>query len=386
MADPTLQTFCCHHTNRTDRAITIMQEFNTDAYNTVCIVSSTIGMIGAIYQVNCWGATGEEVIRHRYLSWKFMILPREDSNTFQRWNFSRGRDIIVWLAVADLLASLGVFMRSIIWKNFGSILPMEADTSSVIFCALSSAWTQYFYMATWIWTLCYAIDMKLLLGSKNGPFTRYHLLAWVLPAVLTAVGLIILYLPDANCHGLTSLSSALLRILPNYCVTYMLLAVVMIVNPILYVASTRNLQSAVLHSMAQMTGRERKLIQIIRLKFALINLVYYICWLPNLINGILLWTLWHELPIKAIVILWYMMAVTNPLQAFFNAIVYQPWTRRQKLRFECCQDFKSSTNINLNAIGKGDTNFSESSPLLPDQEKEYGQNVPHVSINGSSSL
>jgi len=87
----------------------------------------------------------------------------------------------------------------------------------------------------------------------------------------------------------------------------MLLAVVMIVNPILYVASTRDFQSAVLHSMAQMTGRERKLIQIIRLKFAFINLVYYICWIPNLINGILLWTLWYQLPVKAIIILWYMM-------------------------------------------------------------------------------
>lgn len=187
---------------------------------------------------------------------------------------------------------------------------------------------------------------------------------------------------------MTSLSSALLRILPNYCVTYMLLAVVMIVNPILYVASTRDLQSAVLHSMAQMTGRERKLIQIIKLKFALINLVYYICWLPNVINGILLWSLWYQLPVKAIIILWYIMAVTNPLQAFFNAIVYQPWTRRQKLRLECCQDFKSSTNINLNATAKtdNDTNFSESSPLLLRQQKQYGQNIPHVSINGSSSL
>lgn len=55
MADPTLQTFCCHHTNRTDRAIAIMQEFNTDAYNTVCMLSSTMGMIGAIYQVNSYG-------------------------------------------------------------------------------------------------------------------------------------------------------------------------------------------------------------------------------------------------------------------------------------------------------------------------------------------
>lgn len=110
-----------------------------------------------------------------------------------------------------------------------------------------------------------------------------------------------------SCHSLTSLSSAIVRILPNYCITYVVLAVVMIANPILYVASTRDLQTAVLYSMAQVTGRERRLIQTIRLKFALINVVYYVCWMPNLINGILLWTLWFELPVKSIITLWYIM-------------------------------------------------------------------------------
>lgn len=81
----------------------------------------------------------------------------------------------------------------------------------------------------------------------------------------------------------------------------------MIINPLLYIASTRDLKTAVSYSLAQMTGRERKLVQTIRLKFALINLVYYICWVPNLINGVLLWTLWFQLPVKAIITLWYMM-------------------------------------------------------------------------------
>lgn len=53
-------------------------------------------------------------------------------------------------------------------------------------------------MATWIWTLCYAVDMKLLLGDKNGHPAYYHSLAWVLPAILTTFGLIILYIPDAK--------------------------------------------------------------------------------------------------------------------------------------------------------------------------------------------
>ncbi|KAL0098354.1 hypothetical protein PUN28_020319 [Cardiocondyla obscurior] len=282
MADPTLQTFCCHYTNRTDRAIAIMQEFNTDAYNTVCMLSSTIH-------------------------------DRRDLS--------------------------GVFVRSALWRNFKSIMPMEGDMSNVIFCAMLSAWIQYFYMATWIWTLCYAVDMKLLLGDKDERPVIYHTLAWVLPAILTTFGLVILYIPDANCHNSTSLSSAILRILPNYFATYVLLAVVMIANPICIASSE--------------TLRQRCCSMI---KFALINLVYYVCWTPNLINGILLWTLWFQLPIKAIITLWYIMAVTNPLQAFFNAIVYQSWTRREKLRLECCQDYKSSTDFYLNAIVNVDSN------------------------------
>lgn len=51
MADPTIQTFCCHHTNVSDTAVNIMQEFNTTTYNIVCIFSSILGMMGAIYQV-----------------------------------------------------------------------------------------------------------------------------------------------------------------------------------------------------------------------------------------------------------------------------------------------------------------------------------------------
>lgn len=53
MADPTIQTFCCHHANGTDMAVTIMEEFDTDAYNSVCLFSSALGILGAAYQVGC---------------------------------------------------------------------------------------------------------------------------------------------------------------------------------------------------------------------------------------------------------------------------------------------------------------------------------------------
>lgn len=60
------------------------------------------------------------------------------------------------------------------------------------------AWIQYFYTATWIWTLCYAIDMRFVLEEREAHNRFYHMAAWMIPAVLTALGLSLLYLPDAK--------------------------------------------------------------------------------------------------------------------------------------------------------------------------------------------
>lgn len=51
MADPTIQTFCCHSNNDSDMSTVVMKQFNTNAYNIVCMVSSIMGILGAIYQV-----------------------------------------------------------------------------------------------------------------------------------------------------------------------------------------------------------------------------------------------------------------------------------------------------------------------------------------------
>lgn len=51
MADPTIQTFCCHRPNTTDSPVNFLMEFHSDLYNTVCVASSLLGIAGAIYQV-----------------------------------------------------------------------------------------------------------------------------------------------------------------------------------------------------------------------------------------------------------------------------------------------------------------------------------------------
>ncbi|XP_049867680.1 G-protein coupled receptor 143-like [Pectinophora gossypiella] len=306
MSDPTIQTFCCHHSgNQEDMAVKIMSEFNTDSYNTVCLVSSTVGILGALYQV-----------------YPYVTKRVTDGRTLSS---IRGRRIIMWLAVADLLASFGVLVRSSLWLRYKNIMPMPDDDVSVLFCSLISAWTQYFYTVTWFWTLFYAIDTFLALKGRDSHPLLYHSLAWGVPAATTGIGLSILYIPNATCHNLTSVSNALLRVLPNYCATYLPIATVMIVNPVMYLLASKNIEMAVALPLAQFTSKERRVVDTLKIKFCLINTVFYVCWLPNLINGVLLWTMWFTIPVKSIIVIWYIMAVFNPMQALLNALVYRKW-------------------------------------------------------------
>lgn len=51
MADPSIQTFCCRRALDYHPAYKLMNEFNSDRFNMVCLLSSLIGISGATYQV-----------------------------------------------------------------------------------------------------------------------------------------------------------------------------------------------------------------------------------------------------------------------------------------------------------------------------------------------
>ncbi|EEB13289.1 class B secretin-like G-protein coupled receptor GPRoca3, putative [Pediculus humanus corporis] len=343
MADPTIKTFCCHHNSMLNESSGLLLHFNSQSYNTVCLASSSIGMLGAIFQ----------------------ILPRESLTLNHRWyspSATRGRHIIIWLAVADLLASLGVFMRSFLF-NHNQYLLDSGFASYTLICAVSSAWIQYFYTATWLWTLFYAIDMKLVLREEDGHPMLYHSVVWIFPAIFTIIGLSVLYIPDIDCHC-GSPSTVLLRILPNYLATYFPLATVMLLNPFLYLSLSNDVKISITRSTSQFTNKERQLIDIIKVKFLLINVSFYLCWLPNLINGILIWNFWFSVPDEIVLMLWYIMALMNPLQAVFNSLVYRRWTGMpERVYMPCRKENNYSYNINFNNTSKFPPT-SESSPLL----------------------
>lgn len=146
---------------------------------------------------------------------------------------------------------------------------------------------------------------------------------------------------------------------------------VMIVNPIIYLKSSKEVQKQLMMRYGQMTNNERKVQKVFKIKFSLINIIFYICWLPNVINGLLLWIFWFHLPVNVIIVSWYLEAILNPLQAFFNALIYRKWTNRinwvSSLKIFIQNKFKIN-NINVAADRP-----SELSPLL------HNPNVSHTS-------
>jgi hypothetical protein len=83
------------------------------------MTSSTVGILGSFYQI---------FVRNEEIEGS----PRR----------SMGRKIIIALAYSDFFASLGIFIRSLIWSFTKDVMPFDDDTVSVIFCSVTSAWVQ----------------------------------------------------------------------------------------------------------------------------------------------------------------------------------------------------------------------------------------------------
>ena len=60
-------------------------------------------------------------------------------------------------------------------------------------------------------------------------------------------------------------------------------------------------------SPSRFSNRERRTLLYLRFKFVCIVASFYLCWLPNLVSGILLWSTWPEVPVRPVVVIWYFM-------------------------------------------------------------------------------
>lgn len=227
--------------------------------------------------------------------------------------------IINWLTVADLLATIGILIRSTVWLvdevdgNRGD----EGDCERK-FCAISSGWIQFFYLATFFWTLFFALDTYLLTVNKQSHQRLYHLLSWGVPVVLCLVGLLPLYLPS-----LSECTKDVAHLLPNFLFTYIPLLVTMVANPILYTKAS-NAVLVHMYGSGSFTDREREIIRSMRMRFRAIIIAFYVCWLPTLISGLFTAPLFRQYGLRNVsMCVLLLTAVLNPLQGFLNSLLYK---------------------------------------------------------------
>ncbi|XP_038075273.1 G-protein coupled receptor 143-like [Patiria miniata] len=324
MATPTLDLVCCLVRNlsvpatvspRTGKAVHQDDEKVTFllTFNICAILSSCLSILGAVY----------------------ILLPKKSYLYVQRQRRSfraveRQKKILTWLSVADVLACLGVLIIAICGlADVGSITVDISESASLRWiCIVTTAWIQYFYVATYFWTFFYALDVHLMLrGNNRKMFRVYLVLAWLVPAIMVSAGLIAMYQSSPNDFQCDPAFKSWQSLLPHYLMSYIPMLIVLVFNPVMYLFSAKKVGPLLMRGN-MFTDRERAIQSQVQRKFFRFVLVFTLCWLPNVINGCILLhslaigqTNWHTYSTFTAVI-WVAMAIMNPLQAFLNALIY----------------------------------------------------------------
>ncbi|KAL6485336.1 hypothetical protein MHYP_G00073810 [Metynnis hypsauchen] len=316
MASPRLETFCCP--NR-DAATDFIVNFQPVFFGAICIGSASVSLLFSILQIL--------PKRRGYRRLGQYPLPKPASSS----------RILFIISICDILGCVGIIVRSSVWLSLPSLVGdiSTANSSEVwpeVFCVGSAMWIQLFFSASFWWMFCYAVDVFLVVKRSAGISTivLYHMITWGLAVLLCVEGVAMLYYPS-----ISSCENGLQHAIPHYVTTYAPLLLVLLVNPILFTRTVSAVTSLLKGRQGIYTENERRLGTEIKIRFFKILLVFFICWLPNLINESLLFYLEMQTDIKAselknirnvALITWFIMGILNPMQAFLNTLAFHGWT------------------------------------------------------------
>ncbi|KAG7463742.1 hypothetical protein MATL_G00179840 [Megalops atlanticus] len=303
MASPRLETFCCP--NR-DSSTEFLINFQPLFFSAICIGSAGVSLIFSVLQIL--------PKRRGYRRLGQYPLPKPASSS----------RILFIISVCDILGCAGVMVRSSIWLGLpdlisGISVAGNPDVWPEVFCVGTAMWIQLFYSASFWWTFCYAVDVYLVVKRSAGISTivLYHMITWGLAVLLCVEGVAMLYYPSiSNCEN------GLQHAIPHYLTTYAPLLLVLFVNPVLFSRTVSAVTSLLKGRQGIYTENERRLGTEIKIRFFKIMLVFFICWLPNIINESLLFYLEMQADIKAshlknvrnaTLITWFIMALLNTL-------------------------------------------------------------------------
>ncbi|KAM9342188.1 G-protein coupled receptor 143 [Pholidichthys leucotaenia] len=315
MASPRLETFCCP--NR-DAATEFVVTYQPVLFGALSLGSSALSLLLAVLQIL--------PKRKGYRRLGQYPLPKPASSS----------RIVFIISVCDILGCTGIIVRSSVWLGLPNLIVniSEANSTDVwpeVFCVGSAMWIQLFFSASFWWTFCYAVDVFLVVKTSAGISTivLYHMITWGLAVLLCVEGVAMLYYPSiSDCE------QGLQHAIPHYVTTYAPMLLVLIANPIFFNRTVSTVTSLLKGRQGIYTENERRLASEINIRFFKIMLVFFICWVPNIINESLLFFLEMQPDINdssfrnirnAALITWFFMGILNPMQAFLNTLAFHGW-------------------------------------------------------------
>ncbi|KAI4806027.1 hypothetical protein KUCAC02_010619 [Chaenocephalus aceratus] len=316
MASPRLETFCCP--NR-DAATDFVVSFQPDLFAALGLASATLSLLFAVLQIL--------PKRKGYRRLGQYPLPRPASSS----------RIVFIISICDILGCIGIIVRSSVWLGLPNVIERISVANSTevwpeVFCVGSAMWIQLFFSASFWWTFCYAVDVFLVVKTSAGMSTiiLYHMITWGLAVLLCVEGVAMLYYPSiSDCE------QGLQHAIPHYVTTYAPMLLVLVANPIFFNRTISAVTSLLKGRQGIYTENERRLANEIQIRFFKIMLVFFICWVPNIINESLLFYLEMQSDINdngfrnirnAALITWFIMGILNPMQAFLNTLAFHGWT------------------------------------------------------------
>ncbi|CAB1347233.1 unnamed protein product [Coregonus sp. 'balchen'] len=344
MASPRLETFCCPNRDAsTEFVITFQPLF----FGAICIGSASLSLIFSILQIL--------PKRRGYRRIGQYPLPKPASSS----------RILFIISICDILGCAGIIVRSSIWLGLPNLVrginvANNSDVWPEVFCVGSAMWIQLFFSASFWWTFCYAVDVFLY----HHPLSHDHM----------------------GCEN------GLQHAIPHYITTYAPLLLVLIVNPTLFARTVSAVTALLKGRQGIYTENERRLGTEIKIRFFKIMLVFFICWLPNIINESLLFYLEMQMDIKdgdlknirnTALITWFIMGILNPMSGFLNTLAFHGWTgfdvdcslqRRRELAWD---------SASTSAANVGGYNPIVGSTLLYQSHIQEAKNMTGKNIKGN---
>ncbi|XP_065839646.1 G-protein coupled receptor 143-like [Oscarella lobularis] len=299
---------------------TALNEAEAYIYASVDIVTATLGFFGSLYLILTWKAY-------------YRIRLCDVSSSNKQFAVATNRTIVFFLAVSTLFACMGVLAKSIqlamtYSADIRANLPVdEVEPRLSIPDIPISILGSFSYIATFMWTFCYALDIHFQLRGKRVSPRSYHVLCWGFAGILTLLQAVINHIPPFHYCKLPAE-----RADAKYLAFYAILALIMIAVPVIFLLSLPKIRRLLI-AQGRLTENERRVFRAIAWKFFFIVLIFIYGWIFNVINGIYFVAMkTTESPF----IFYVLEACTNPMQGFFNAFVFGKHEVAQKWFCNSC--------------------------------------------------